>query len=109
MRRAMVYIDSAEVDHAGKRRSGIRRRGSDLAGSCLRRCFKRLNLAPDGTRIEVTPGDQSAGGVKETTRELGVRNYVHEQRPRDRVEYESAEDRAAADRIGLWQDKNPIP
>jgi endonuclease YncB( thermonuclease family) len=30
------------------------------------------------------------------------RKYAHEQLPRDRVVYESAEDRAAADRIGLW-------
>jgi len=37
------------------------------------------------------------------------RKYAHEQHPGDRVEYESAEDRAAADRIGLWQDKNPVP
>jgi len=29
--------------------------------------------------------------------------------PRDWVEYESAEDGAAADQIGLWQDKNPVP
>jgi endonuclease YncB( thermonuclease family) len=37
------------------------------------------------------------------------RKYAHEQLPRDRIDYESAEDRAAADRAGLWQDKNPIP
>ena len=37
------------------------------------------------------------------------RKYAHEQHPRDRAEYESVEDRAAADLVGLWQDKNPIP
>src|SRR5215831_5335598 len=37
------------------------------------------------------------------------RKYAHEQLPRDRMSYESAEDRAAADRLGLWQDKNPTP
>jgi len=37
------------------------------------------------------------------------RKYAHEQHPRDRVAYESAEDRAAADRVGLWQDKHPVP
>jgi endonuclease YncB( thermonuclease family) len=25
-----------------------------------------------------------------------------------RVEYEAAEDRAAVDQMGLWQDKNPV-
>ncbi len=37
------------------------------------------------------------------------RKYAHEQLPRDRTDYEAAEDRAAADRTGLWQDKNPVP
>ena len=37
------------------------------------------------------------------------RKYAHEQLPRERTEYESAEDRAAADRTGLWQDKNAVP
>ena len=37
------------------------------------------------------------------------RKYAHEQLPKDRVDYEAAEDRAAADRVGLWQDKNPVP
>ena len=34
------------------------------------------------------------------------RKYAHEQH---RIDYEAAEDRAAADRIGLWQDANPVP
>ncbi len=37
------------------------------------------------------------------------RKYAREQLPRQRVIYESAEDRAAADRIGLWADKDPVP
>jgi endonuclease YncB( thermonuclease family) len=37
------------------------------------------------------------------------RKYAHEQLPRDRVDYEAADDRAAADRVGLWQDANPVP
>ena len=37
------------------------------------------------------------------------RKYAHEHPPKDRIDYEAAEDRAAADRIGLWQDKNPTP
>ena len=37
------------------------------------------------------------------------RKYAHEQLPRDRIDYEAAEDRAAANRTGLWQDKNPVP
>jgi endonuclease YncB( thermonuclease family) len=37
------------------------------------------------------------------------RKYANEQLPKDRVDYAAAEDRAAADRIGLWQDKNPVP
>ncbi len=36
------------------------------------------------------------------------RKYAHEQPPKDRVDYESAEDRAAADRLGLWQDADPV-
>ena len=37
------------------------------------------------------------------------RKYAHEQLPKDRIEYEAAGDRAAADRVGLWQDANPVP
>ena len=37
------------------------------------------------------------------------RKYAHEHPPKDRIDYEAAEDRAAADRRGLWQDKNPVP
>jgi endonuclease YncB( thermonuclease family) len=37
------------------------------------------------------------------------RRYANEQAPKQRLEYESAEDRAAADRVGLWQDENPVP
>jgi endonuclease YncB( thermonuclease family) len=37
------------------------------------------------------------------------RKYAREQHPRDHAKYESAEDRAAAGRVGLWQDKNPVP
>jgi endonuclease YncB( thermonuclease family) len=37
------------------------------------------------------------------------RKYAPEQLPRDRIDYEAAEDRAAADRAGLWQDANPVP
>ena len=37
------------------------------------------------------------------------RKYAHEQPPRQRVDYQSAEDRAAVDRVGLWQDGNPTP
>jgi endonuclease YncB( thermonuclease family) len=37
------------------------------------------------------------------------RKYGHEQPPKDRIDYEAAEDRAAADGVGLWQDKNPMP
>jgi endonuclease YncB( thermonuclease family) len=37
------------------------------------------------------------------------RKYAHEQLPRDRIDYEAAEDRATADRVGLWQDAKPVP
>jgi endonuclease YncB( thermonuclease family) len=37
------------------------------------------------------------------------RKYAHEQYPKARIDYEAAEDRAAADRVGLWQDANPVP
>jgi endonuclease YncB( thermonuclease family) len=37
------------------------------------------------------------------------REYAHEQPPKDRIDYQAAEDRAAADRVGLWQDKKPVP
>jgi endonuclease YncB( thermonuclease family) len=37
------------------------------------------------------------------------RRYANEQPPQQRIDYESAEDRAAADRAGLWQDPNPVP
>jgi endonuclease YncB( thermonuclease family) len=37
------------------------------------------------------------------------RKYANEQPPQERLEYEMAETKAAVNRIGLWQDKNPIP
>jgi hypothetical protein len=37
------------------------------------------------------------------------RKYANEQPPSLRGKYESAKDRAAADRVGLWQHKDPIP
>ena len=37
------------------------------------------------------------------------RKYAHEQLPNDRINHEAAEDRAAADRVGLWQDAKPVP
>jgi len=37
------------------------------------------------------------------------RKYANEQPPRQRIDYESAEDKAAIDRVGLWQDKDPVP
>ena len=37
------------------------------------------------------------------------RKYASEQPPGLLGDYESAETRAAADRVGLWQDANPMP
>ncbi len=37
------------------------------------------------------------------------RKYAQEQSPVDRQLYEAAEDRARADQVGLWSDKDPIP
>ncbi|HKQ23147.1 MAG TPA: thermonuclease family protein [Burkholderiales bacterium] len=37
------------------------------------------------------------------------RKYANEQPPQQRLEYDMAETKAYVDRIGLWQDKNPIP
>jgi len=37
------------------------------------------------------------------------RKYVGELPPALQSEYLSAEDRAAADRVGLWRDNNPVP
>jgi endonuclease YncB( thermonuclease family) len=37
------------------------------------------------------------------------RKYVNEQLSRDATKYEMAQDRAAADRVGLWKDENPVP
>lgn len=37
------------------------------------------------------------------------RKYASEQPPQERLEYEIAETKAAVDRIGLWQDRNPVP
>jgi endonuclease YncB( thermonuclease family) len=37
------------------------------------------------------------------------RKYAKEQPPSLRREYDAAETRAAADRVGLWQDENPMP
>ena len=37
------------------------------------------------------------------------RRYANEQAPPEQLLYESLEDRARADRTGLWVDKNPVP
>jgi endonuclease YncB( thermonuclease family) len=37
------------------------------------------------------------------------KRYQHEQSPEDRQLYAQAEDKARAERLGLWQDKNPTP
>lgn len=37
------------------------------------------------------------------------RKYAHKQSPEDRGRYEFAEQEAKAKKVGLWQDKNPIP
>lgn len=37
------------------------------------------------------------------------RKYAHEQPPQQRQDYEGAETRASVDRVGLWQDKEPVP
>jgi endonuclease YncB( thermonuclease family) len=37
------------------------------------------------------------------------RRYATEQPPQDRAEYASAEDRARADAVGLWRDRDPVP
>jgi micrococcal nuclease len=37
------------------------------------------------------------------------RHYAHEQSAADRVLYEDAEDKAKAERKGLWVDPNPMP
>jgi endonuclease YncB( thermonuclease family) len=40
---------------------------------------------------------------------LWFRRYANEQPQQQRVDYESAEDRASANRLGLWQDEAPVP
>src|SRR5882672_487872 len=60
----------------------------------------------DGRVVSVADGDTI------TLLDAGLawwyRKYAHEQLPRDRIDYEAVEDRAA-DRVGLWQDANPVP
>jgi len=37
------------------------------------------------------------------------RKYANEQPPQERLTYETAETKAYVDRIGLWQERNPMP
>jgi endonuclease YncB( thermonuclease family) len=67
-------------------------------------------------KVWVTPPDCpkcgktiDAGLAQITSGMAWYRRYAHEQSPEDRGRYEFAEQEAKAKRVGLWQEKNPMP
>ena len=68
-------------------------------------------------KVWITPPDCPACGK---TLDVGLtqittgmawwfRRYAHEQSPDDQMWYELAEEEAKAKKVGLWQDKKPVP
>jgi len=68
-------------------------------------------------KVWVTPpdcpkcGKTLDGGLAQVTSGMAwwYRKYAHEQSAEDRGHYEVAEQEAKAKRVGLWQEKNPVP
>lgn len=118
----LTLLDASQVQHKN-RISGIdaperkqpfgaasKKNMSDLAAGkqaeaiCYKRDrYKRLTCTVYVNREDVALAQLDAGLA------WRYRKYANEQPSSLRGEYESAEDHAAADRVGLWQDNNPIP
>ena len=68
-------------------------------------------------KVSVTPpdcptcGKKLGAGLAQITSGMAwwYRKYAHEQSPEDQGRYEFVEQAAKAKKIGLWQDKNPVP
>jgi endonuclease YncB( thermonuclease family) len=71
-------------------------------------CYKRDRYGRDVCTVYVDGKDV---GLAQLDAGLAwwFRRYAREQPRKQRNEYELAEDRASAEREGLWQDENPVP
>jgi endonuclease YncB( thermonuclease family) len=77
--------------------------GKEATADCYKRSYEREVCT-------VYVGDEDVGMAQiDAGMAWWFRRYANEQPPQQRIDYESAEDRAAADRAGLWQDPNPVP
>jgi len=103
----LAGIDAPELSHSASARSSTL---SELAfgKDAKADCYKVDRYDRDVCVVYVGGKDV---GLAQLDAGLAwwFRKYAHEQPPKDRVNYEAAEDRAVADRVGLWQDAKPVP
>jgi endonuclease YncB( thermonuclease family) len=101
-------IDAPErkqaFDTASKKNMSALASGKEAEAICYKRDrYKRLICTVYVNREDVALAQLDAGLA------WWYRKYANEQPPSLRGEYESAEDHAAADMIGLWRDNNRVP
>lgn len=86
----------------------------------LRRAIGKKNIVVRATGRDSTPAKRVLGFVESGGENLNLlmvcrgqawyfREYAHELSERERTQFDACETRARSERIGLWQQLNPIP
>lgn len=101
-------IDAPEKGQPYGSRSKMNLSGLAFGKDARADCYKLVQYGRDVCTVFVHGKDARTLAQIEAGLAWWYSKYARAQHPRDRLEYEMAEDRAA-DRIGLWQDKNPVP